>query len=119
MSNSTLSIDESRWNGSSPGSAGRPKRLWSLTPDRTSRECLRAPLAASEPPHSGVFGFEDDGTPVLAARREPGGTTDTLVITCPYCGGDHRHGAGGGDGHRVAHCRVPGNGLGYVLREVA
>jgi hypothetical protein len=43
-----------------------------------------------------------------------------LVHRCPYCGGEHRHGASGkdsgsGDGPRVAHC---GAGV-YDVREVA
>lgn len=38
-------------------------------------------------------------------------------ITCPHCHHVHVHGAGGGSGHRVAHCEpgTPGKSLGYYL----
>ena len=57
----------------------------------------------------------DPRIPVVRARRDrslPG--NDLLVITCPYCGKTHTHGAcgkgsprGAGDGHREAHCVRP------------
>ncbi|WP_435285217.1 hypothetical protein [Streptomyces bacillaris] len=55
--------------------------------------------------------------PTVAAYR----IDDQLVIDCPYCGSEHRHGTGGprlgdGDGHRVAHC-VTGQHGSYILKE--
>jgi hypothetical protein len=75
------------------------------------------------------------GAPVVPARREGA----TLVITCPFCSQQHKHGcclhrgpclpgdgicfcpAGSGDGHRIEHCRTRPRGLlpGYILREAA
>lgn len=34
-----------------------------------------------------------------------------MLVRCPYCGKEHRH---GGFGHRLAHCDKPA-GRGYVL----
>lgn len=53
--------------------------------------------------------------PTVPARRDG----HQLVIRCPYCNREHRHGAvgpnrGDGDGHRTAHC---GQGRGYFLAE--
>jgi hypothetical protein len=54
-----------------------------------------------------------DSPPVVAARRvRTLPDNDLLVIRrCPFCGREHRHGAGGknsplgsGDGPRLAHC---------------
>ena len=28
-------------------------------------------------------------------------------VNCPFCEQKHKHGAGGGSGHRVAHCSKP------------
>jgi len=57
--------------------------------------------------------------PTVVARRDG----DQLVLDCPYCKDEHRHGAAGtklgaGDGHRIAHCS-PGAGKGYFLTEVS
>lgn len=45
---------------------------------------------------------------VVALRIEPGGTTRTVIVECPYCGAEHAHGWPYGDagdpGSRVAHC---------------
>ena len=30
-------------------------------------------------------------------------------VTCPFCQQKHKHGKGGGDGHRVADCTMPYN----------
>lgn len=63
--------------------------------------------------------------PVVMACRviRPPENDLLLVRRCPYCGGEHRHGAGGkdspissGDGPRVAHC---GAGVYDVREEVA
>ncbi|MGI5408692.1 hypothetical protein ACQEV9_18100 [Streptomyces chartreusis] len=53
--------------------------------------------------------------PTVIARREG----DDLVVICPHCGEKHRHGAGGGYGHRIAHCSGRGTpaGRGYFLTE--
>ncbi len=46
-----------------------------------------------------------------------------IIDCCPHCGGEHRHGSGGGAdpheflGHRWAHCYVPGSEVGYRLVE--
>ncbi|HEX9487841.1 MAG TPA: hypothetical protein VF976_12300 [Gemmatimonadales bacterium] len=69
-----------------------------------------------------ILGHEADGTPILAAHRSPDGVQ--LVITCPYCGLTHAHGAvgnafGAGNGHRLSHCADGASGSGYVLQEVA
>lgn len=52
------------------------------------------------------------------AIRAKDGNWD-LVIQCPFCGKEHRHGGGNADkpslfGHRMAHC-VAGAGRGYLL----
>ena len=65
---------------------------------------------------------------VPTPRRHRGDAAGHLVVTCPWCGKPHRHGAGSDParpayGHRVAHCaekysRVnnrPGESRGYVL----
>jgi hypothetical protein len=61
---------------------------------------------------------EDTEPPIISARRIDG----QLVITCPWCGKKHHHGAGtnigDGDGHRVAHSTDNKN-PGYVLCEVS
>lgn len=46
-----------------------------------------------------------------------------LVIHCPHCRSEHRHGAvgpklGDGDGHRVSHCTDTAN-PGYIVKEEA
>lgn len=55
--------------------------------------------------------------PTVPARRE----RMQLVIECPHCSREHRHGAAGpnigdGDGHRVAHC-FDRQSPGYILVE--
>ncbi|GAA3727180.1 hypothetical protein GCM10023082_26440 [Streptomyces tremellae] len=60
--------------------------------------------------------MEDSRAPRGAAWREDG----QLVIQCPYCDGEHRHGTGGpkrgdGDGYRVSHCSVAVGGSYYVV----
>ena len=64
--------------------------------------------------------------PIVLARRVSTRDNDLLVITCPYCGDEHSHGAcgrgsafGAGDGHREAHCVKGSPNPGYILREVA
>ncbi len=49
-------------------------------------------------------------TPQVVARK----VGRHLVVICPHCQEDHRHGAGGGYGHRLAHC-YPRRGAGYYL----
>ena len=43
--------------------------------------------------------IEKDGViyPVLIADKKG-------YVTCPFCQQKHKHGKGGGDGHRVANC---------------
>lgn len=69
---------------------------------------------ASEPPKTGPL----RAAPIVLARALPCGCC--VAITCPHCGREHTHGAGGGDGHRAAHClgRSAAN-PGYVLRVTA
>ena len=76
------------------------------------------------------------GAPVLSARREG----IWLIVCCPFCGEEHRHGGcmwrspclpfdnvclcppGTGSGHRVEHCRIrPRDRLlpGYIILEEA
>ena len=52
--------------------------------------------------------------PIVLAHREG----VHLVVRCPYCRQEHRHGAAGGYGHRGAHCRQPTSAsrAGYDLR---
>jgi hypothetical protein len=59
----------------------------------------------------------DDGRqrpPTVTATRHD----SQLVVRCPWCGGQHRHGGGqcpgDGDGHRAAHC---GAVTGYFIEE--
>jgi hypothetical protein len=55
------------------------------------------------------------GAPVLPATR----CGDELVIMCPACKVEHRHGAL--SGHRIAHCRDPFSPLrdtGYIIVEM-
>ena len=46
----------------------------------------------------------------------------TVTVRCPYCGGEHTHGAAGiGDGtgaHRLTHCAHPKHAAsaGYLIR---
>ena len=42
------------------------------------------------------------GRPVIPCKQE--GASLVFLIPCPYCGQRHTHGAGGGGGHRAAHC---------------
>ncbi|MFC8925507.1 hypothetical protein ACFT43_06455 [Streptomyces albidoflavus] len=56
-------------------------------------------------------------SPIVLARRDG----VQLVIRCPYCHKEHRHGAvgpklGDGDGHCVSHCADTAN-PGYILME--
>jgi hypothetical protein len=53
------------------------------------------------------------GAPVLTPRQLDSETW--VVDACPWCGGQHRHGAG--PGHRIAPCG--GDNPGYVLGEAA
>jgi hypothetical protein len=76
------------------------------------------------------------GAPVVPARRDG----IWLIITCPYCHEEHRHGCcfhrapclppegicfcppGCANGHRIEHCKVRPRGRllpGYILVEVA
>lgn len=59
--------------------------------------------------------------PEVTARRHG----DQLVLVCPHCKDEHRHGAispkpGDGDGHRIAHCSSRGGaaGRGYFITEI-
>jgi hypothetical protein len=63
------------------------------------------------------FGM-DGGEVIFKAKRSADGVS--LIFTCPSCGEENSHGAGGpkfgaGDGHRVSHC--PCWPRGYILRE--
>lgn len=56
--------------------------------------------------------IEADDVPVVLCDR----VGRQLRIICPFCGKFHYHGAGGGEGHRVAHCATKGASTrGYVL----
>ncbi len=54
----------------------------------------------------------------------PGSINQWQIVCCPYCGGQHHHGAGYSGlenprdylGHRAAHCATGGNN-GYYLVE--
>jgi hypothetical protein len=53
--------------------------------------------------------------PVLLAKRKGG----LLVVQCPHCEREHRHGTGAG--HRQAHCTRPDSPYrlsGYLLKVV-
>ena len=57
--------------------------------------------------------IEPDDVPVVLCDR----VGRQLRIICPFCGKFHYHGAGGGEGHRVAHCgTTAASARGYVLR---
>lgn len=57
----------------------------------------------------------EDQITVLPAALSPDGKS--LIIWCEHCNKNHWHGAGGGYGHRVAHCfEGPYMHGGYVLR---
>ena len=56
--------------------------------------------------------------PVLTAKPSQR-CTCCLLAWCVYCKRNHVHGAGGGPGHRSAHCAKPGSPFarsGYILR---
>lgn len=57
---------------------------------------------------------------VPSRHRRPGDAVGDLVVTCPWCGKTHRHGAGADPahlayGHRLAHCAAPGAPRAYTL----
>ena len=58
--------------------------------------------------------------PTVPARLSACGTL-LIIDRCPYCRHRHEHGAGGGYGHRWAHClREAGEPVqGYILVEGA
>jgi len=45
--------------------------------------------------------------PIALVVRIEWGRVPTVLVRCPYCAEEHRHGAPDGvaSGHRVAHCR--------------
>ncbi len=55
----------------------------------------------------------------VKARRCDDGVWSLIVERCPYCGGKHLHGGGGGEcpiyGTRGAHCGNEGLGMSYEL----
>lgn len=61
----------------------------------------------------------------IVTLRTIGNIREWVVAKCPYCGGEHRHGAGkvGNDphsylGYRLAHCKPTDYGFeGYHLVE--
>jgi excisionase family DNA binding protein len=72
--------------------------------------------------------IEYDGDyPVIPCKKV--GSELIFLTPCPYCGRKHTHGAGGGGGHRAAHCpdeikqgrkyiKVPESKRGYILKIV-
>lgn len=99
--------------GQGDGSAKRG-RLEEEDIPTAKRAESQAPLPSDDLPSirrrvARLFGPDRrDGQP---AYRMPSGVS--FVTWCDGCLDWHWHGAGGGEGHRVAHCPQPGGG--YVL----
>lgn len=76
-----------------------------------SVQCVPRPFLLGRPP------MTRPEPPQLAAYRLEG-APGVLVVWCDWCRRWHQHGAGGGGGHRVAHCAHRGGPYrdGYVLR---
>jgi hypothetical protein len=54
--------------------------------------------------------------PTVEGRLSPSGSQ--IIVTCPYCGEQHFHGAAGDYGHRAPHCdlqRYPHASPGYII----
>lgn len=57
-------------------------------------------------PHTGdvVAPYATEGYTTIRATVDPAGIT--VGFRCPFCNQRHSHGAAGGPGHRVSHCRL-------------
>ena len=55
----------------------------------------------------------DHELPVVECRKATAGLP-SFVFTCPWCGGEHSHGAV--EGHRLSHCSHEDAPEAYILR---
>lgn len=57
-------------------------------------------------PHTGdvVAPYATEGYTTIRATVNRAGVT--VGFRCPFCNQQHSHGAAGGPGHRVSHCRL-------------